>query len=267
MSKRKSLIITASLLLVFAFICFVIAVTIGGDRDSVPKSDDTDDITEDNTGYEVDAELAFLTEHRWIREINCEEHITFARDGFFAYYCSCGSPVDNYDLYDSFEYKDGVISLKGIDEENSVMKVLYYDENYLCLYLEEEKECRVFAEESFANDPYIAQPNSKHAGEGWFMLHVLGYDGESLKAAPYNYDGDAKNEFEKYITDIPVSADIDFYDVTTVDENGEVTTEHSQLTTEDTEYIGEYFTSGYAHFNAEGTVDHMVFYGKTIIQV
>ena len=266
MSKKKSLIITASILLVLAFVCFVIAVTVGVDRDTVPNPEDTDDITVDNVGSEVDAELAFLTEHRWIRNINCEERINFARDRYFFYSCSCGSPVDDYDLYDTFEYKDGVISLKGFDEEDAVMKVVYYDTNYLCLYLEEEQECRVFVDQNLANDPYIAQPAEKHAGQGWLMLHVLGYDGTSLKVAPYNYDGDAKTEFEEYIRDIPVADGIEFYDVTTVDDKGNVTTEHKKLTSEEMSHIGEYYTSGYAQLDSDGTVKYMVFYGKTVIQ-
>ena len=69
------------------FVCFVIAVIVGIDRDTVPNPADTDDITVDNVGSEVDAELAFLTEHRWIRNINCEERINFARDRYFFYSC------------------------------------------------------------------------------------------------------------------------------------------------------------------------------------
>ncbi len=243
----------------------IVAVT--NSREDVPEGIyyGSDITTEEYTEPEIDPELAFLTEHEWIRNVNCEEHINFDRDGYFSYWCSCGSPVDNYDLYDSFEYTDGVIYVKGYDEEDTLMKVIYYDKNYLCLYLEAEKECRVFIDEDIANDPYVEHQNEIYSGEGWLGIDILGYDGEKLKAAPYNYDRDAHNEFKQYIREIPVSEDIEFYSVTTVDDNGAVTTEHFKLDEENIGYIGEHYTSGYAQLNAEGRIKYMVFYGKTTI--
>lgn len=266
MSTKKILTITAVILFILALACIIVAVVTGINKPSDPDVRETGDITtEEYQEPDVDPELAFLTEHRWIRNINCEEHITFARDGYFGYSCSCGSPVDNYDLYDSFEYEDGVVSVRGTDEEDALMRVVYYDMNYLCLYLEEEGECRVFVDEDFANDPF-APSQETYAGEGWLAVHIMGYNGDSLTFAPYNYDGDAKKEFEEYTKEIPTVDNIEFYDVSTVDDNGEVTTEHFKLSEEDIGHIGEYFTAGYAHFNTEGIIDYMVFYGKTIIQ-
>ncbi|MDO4492024.1 MAG: hypothetical protein Q4B85_13250 [Lachnospiraceae bacterium] len=65
---------------------------------------------------------AFLTEHSWVyhNEI-CDETIVFGKDGSFAYYCGCGEPVGNSDLYDSYEYdsKKKEIVLKADDSLNS----------------------------------------------------------------------------------------------------------------------------------------------------
>ncbi|MBR4881498.1 MAG: hypothetical protein IKU19_06155, partial [Clostridia bacterium] len=195
---------------------------------------------------------------------NCEEHISFKADGGFSYWCSCGSAVDNYDLYDSFEYKDDVITVKGCDGDAS-MKVIYYDEFYLCLYLEAEGECRVFADESYANADYTEHDPATFVNDGWAELYVLDYDGNELTLAPIGYDGDAKAEFEEYIRKIKVSDDVEFYSVSTVD-NGVITTEHFKLEETDEEFIGEYYTGGFVNFDVDGDIKYVVFYGKTTIQ-
>ena len=206
---------------------------------------------------------AFLTETDWIRDGECGEHISFKEDGEFSYWCSCGSPVDSYDVYDSFEYEDGVITIIGEDRKTSAT-VIYYDENYLCLYLDEEEECRVFVDSNYTE--YTEPGPATFANEGWAALHILGYNDGRLKVAPINYDGDAKKEFEEYIRDLSVTADIEFYSVESVDDNGDITTEHIKLNEEQISHIGEYYTGAFVNFDTEGNVRYVVFYGKTIIQ-
>ena len=216
-------------------------------------------------GISADRNPEFLTEKSWIRVGNCEEHIRFEEEGEFAYWCSCGSPVDDYDLYDSYSYRDNLITMKG-GEDKTTARVIYYDESYLCLYLEAEDECRVFVDESYANADYAEHEPATFANEGWAELHILGYNDGKLKVAPVNYDGDAKKECEEYIRDLSVTADIEFYSVESVDDNGDITTEHIKLNEEQISHIGEYYTGAFVNFDTEGNIRYVVFYGKTIIQ-
>lgn len=264
MSKKRVFTAVAAILFILGIACIVAAAVIGTREKTAPCVQYGDVTTEEYTEPELDPGLEFLTEHEWIREVNCEEHISFGRDGYFSYWCSCGSPVDNYDLYDSYTYRNDRITVTG-EDGNVGMDVIYHDENYLCLYLEEEKECRVFIDEGFANDPYVEHQNENYAAKGWLGIDILSYDDETLTAAPYNYDRDAHGMFREYIRDIPAAEEIEFYSVTTVDDNGEVTTEHFKLGEEDIEHIGEYYTSGYAQLDKEGRIKYMVFYGKTTI--
>lgn len=265
MSTKNILKAVAAILFILAFVCIIIAVVIGIRKEVDPHVEYGGDMTtEEYAEPEINPETAFLTEPEWIRGGNCAEQFTFGRDGHFAYWCACGNPVDDYDLYDTFEYKDGVITVTG-EGMSADLNVIYRDENYLCLYLEAEKECRVFVNSDYSGSANTEQDPYAFASNNWIELHILNYDGKNLKAAPYNYDGDAKKEFEEYIRDIPVSEDIEFYDVTTVDDNGKVTTEHFKLDEENIGHIGEYFTAGYAQLDAEGRIKYMVFYGKTTI--
>lgn len=53
----------------------------------------------------------------WYRELEADvEYIYFGSDGEFSYYCSCGSPVDDYDMYDQYTYQPEkqTIQLKGV---------------------------------------------------------------------------------------------------------------------------------------------------------
>ncbi len=262
MDKKKILLIISSLLIIVGLtILSVVAITMSRDNgDNTLDPDDTAEYSE----VDIDPVTAFLTEHNWIRVGNCEEHIVFTRNGGFSYWCSCGSPVDDYDLYDSFECNDFLITFTG-GEEKSSARVIYYDEYYLCLYLEAEEECRVFVDESYAYADYVEHDPVSFVYDGWAELYILGYGENEITVAPIGYDGDAKKDFEPYIRNIKLRDDAEFYSVTTVDDKGEVTTEHTKLSEEDENFIGEYYTGGFVNFDAEGNVKYIVFYGKTTI--
>ncbi len=266
MSKKNVLLIISSVIFVIGIaIVFAVAVTSGTDSNDINGIIYGSDIeTDSDTESLVDPELAFLTEHDWIRSVDDTEHISFHRDGTFSYWCSCGNPVDNYDMYDSYEYKDDVITIRGYDADTS-MRVIYGDEQYLCLYLEDQGEIRIFTDSEYAENIHIEHDPAEHAGLGWANLHVLDYDGESITFAPFNYDRDAHLEFDEYIRSVPLAENVEYYSVTTIDDNGEVTTEHFKLEAEDIQYLGEYYTGGYVHFDTEGKIRYIVFYGKTVI--
>lgn len=89
---------------------------------------------------------------RWTRDEGSDiEFIIFSEDGSYIYYCSCGNPVDDSDLYDTFTYNrfSGKIILYSDYTSSDTIKVLYADGEKLELEFD-EGDIRVFEKyESF----------------------------------------------------------------------------------------------------------------------
>ena len=57
-----------------------------------------------------------ITQNNWERDGGGDtEHISFREDGSYAYYCLCGNPVGNSDLYDSYVYDKETNTIKLIN--------------------------------------------------------------------------------------------------------------------------------------------------------
>lgn len=95
-------------------------------------------------------------------------------------------------------------------------------------------------------------------------LSILDYNDGILTVSSYNYENDAAENFE--IWTFPASENISFSTVTVTIENGNETLEHTVLSEDDYEYIGEFYTSGYLEINYDGQVESVVFYGEVIIE-
>lgn len=95
-------------------------------------------------------------------------------------------------------------------------------------------------------------------------LTILKHKDGKLTVSSYNYDRDAKKNFKLWTLD--TSNNITFNSITVVDDNGDVSVENVILSQEDYQYIGEYYSHGYFEFNNTGKVEHITFYGETVIQ-
>lgn len=84
----------------------------------------------------------------WTRDAEHDiETIRFGADGHFAYYCSCGNPVNDSDLCEGYTYDDATktITLNCIettDEMVTKIKIVKCDEN--SLHLDFDGEIRIF---------------------------------------------------------------------------------------------------------------------------
>lgn len=251
------------------FLCLlmaaVICICLAGCTDGAKKKDSTKK-QEENAENKCPE---FLYSHDWMHyNESCTESISFRENAEFFYSCSCGSPVDYYDLYDSYTYieEEKTVRISGPDMEDEDIKVIYYDESYLVLCFK-EKGVQVFLDEEFAYNDYAPHADMEQYGaEGWVYLTVLGYNNETIQIAPFDYDKDAYDSFEPYITTFEHEDEIPFKFVGSVTENGETITKHYDIDADKTEYIGEYYTNAYIHFNNEGKIDEGVFYGALEIQ-
>lgn len=87
-----------------------------------------------NTSTAAEIHPDFLTETDWVYHTNCDETIHFGADGSFSYYCACGSPVGDYDLYDTYTYDASTseITLHPEGDDNTI-KVLQHEDGKLLL--------------------------------------------------------------------------------------------------------------------------------------
>ena len=67
----------------------------------------------ENKEKEIDYSEYLFTDVRWTRDGgNDIETLTFKSDGSFSYYCSCGNPVNDSDLCESYTYNDETKEIK-----------------------------------------------------------------------------------------------------------------------------------------------------------
>ena len=92
-----------------------------------------------------------FTDVSWTRDAgNDIETIVFKSDGKFTYYCSCGNPVNDSDLCESYTYNDDTkeITLDYIEEtEEAVTTIKIVKETETTLELDFDGEIRKFEKE------------------------------------------------------------------------------------------------------------------------
>lgn len=92
-----------------------------------------------------------FTDVSWTRdEGNDIETIVFKSDGKFTYYCSCGNPVNDSDLCESYTYNEDTkeITLDYIEEtEEAVTTIKIVKETETTLELDFDGEIRKFEKE------------------------------------------------------------------------------------------------------------------------
>lgn len=74
----------------------------------------------------------------WSRENGDTEILVFNENGHFTYYCTCGNPVDNADICETYTYnkKTNTITLDCDGKEDEKIKIVEYDEYKLKLEFE-----------------------------------------------------------------------------------------------------------------------------------
>lgn len=92
-----------------------------------------------------------FTDVSWTRDAgNDIETIVFKSDGKFTYYCSCGNPVNDSDLCESYTYNEDTkeITLDYIEEtEEAVTTIKIVKETETTLELDFDGEIRKFEKE------------------------------------------------------------------------------------------------------------------------
>lgn len=213
-------------------------------------------------------ECKFLTDGDWVHyDENIGENliISFNEDYNYYYHCECGEPVGASDVLERFSYnkKKQQINLYGCDGEKAQIDVIYADNDSLCLKI--DGEALTFKNRDSKLEVSLRECAEEYVKEGALPLTVLSFEKGKITLAPYNYDGDARDSFADYIFTLDTTDDISFVSVSVKEERGEETMEVYELTKEDHQYVGEYYTGGFVEINGEGKVSSVVFYGELII--
>lgn len=95
-------------------------------------------------------------------------------------------------------------------------------------------------------------------------LTIIKYQDGIITVSSFNYDGDAKDEFELW--ELECADDISFKSITVTDSNGDVLVENVVLPKKEEKYIGEYYTYGFFEFDNNAKVSKVIFYGENIIE-
>lgn len=210
----------------------------------------------------------FLINANWEgNDTKCVNVISFGENNEFSNWCYCGSPIGDSDLVENFRYSASDKMIYLLDENEEIIEtgnIKYADNMYLVVDL--WGSCYVYEnidmEKTIPRDcalEYVFKDNLTKP-----FLQVLDYKNGTLTVSAHDYDGDAAADFDIWTFD--TDENISFLNVEVRVENGKESIEVLELTKDDYENIGDFYTGGYFEINEEGKVVSIVFYGETICE-
>lgn len=197
----------------------------------------------------------------------CTNSITFGEDMFFSNSCACGSPVGDGDITETFRYIEKDQSLLLYDCDETLIeegKVLFCDDTYLVVNLWDNTYCYQNNDSKYLPEVHSSALNivgTENITKP--LLYIIESSEGMLTVSSHEYDGDSKDLFTTW--QIPVASDVTYKSVTVNIVNDVASLEVFDLTDEDIQYVGEYYTGGYFEFNKSGEVKNIIFYGETIV--
>lgn len=213
----------------------------------------------------------FLTEHSWTHFAICDETISFGEDGDFAYYCACGEPVDDSDLYEKYTYNEdtSTIQLKP-KEDNSIIKVLRYEKSRLLLDFNGTVKEFIDSDDSMISEarPEIEYDTDNVTDGFGSYISIIDKDGSNIVSAPAGYDGDDP-EYKEYLLSERLVDGAEFYEwnLSVTEGSSGIDTESSfrKLTEKQAEEIiaGDAAT-GFVWYNEDAEIEKIVFFGNIV---
>lgn len=207
------------------------------------------------------------------------EGISFTQNNEFFYNCSCGEPVGDSDLYDTYSYdgKDNIVLKASYDDgpNEQILHILFIDDMTLLLDLGDDIV-------EFYNEEKITQCLNANYEETCdnCMIYLEEYDGYSAileltnkeaVIAPADYDGDTADLFKDYKRNVELSENIEFYSLSIEsafkdEERIRHDCTYKQLTTDEVTKMFEYGCNwALTWYNKDGQITKMLFYGTTAV--
>lgn len=203
------------------------------------------------------------------------EVLRLEKNGNFSYNCSCGEGIEDFDVYDSYEYikEKKKIIVHGKDAKDKHIDILGMNEYHLMLRINGKIKDFIIEEEdlksnfySFEGDKYFSGYNSKCA--------IVDIKGNKVTYGPVNYDKEGlyrDGPFESFT----LAENTKFYQVSVQSYNSiqgdneyeefyEV--EKKEIPKKDIEEFIDYGTSySYVWFDKDLNIKKIVFFGHTSV--
>ena len=210
----------------------------------------------------------FLMNANWEgSDEQCTNTIRFRDDFTFGNSCACGSPVGDADLVELFSYDEETKTISLFETEDVLVDegtILFCDDTYLVVNLWGDTYCYQNNDAEYIPEVHSSALDVCGTDEVTKpLLYVVESQDGVLTVSSHDYDGDSKDLFTTW--QIPVASDATYKSVTVNVINDKATLEVIDLTDEDAQYIGEYYTGGFFEFNEAGEVTNIIFYGETIV--
>ena len=227
------------------------------------------DSTKGESSKEPESDADFLTEKRWeYNTLSCTEVLYLGEDGTFSYYETCGNPVGNSDLYETYSYdkEKKIITAHGSDNEVEDMEitVLRYVKDSLLLRIGGN-----IKEFCVKNDvPTPMDSNMYEKLEGYCAyLALRNIEKGMIETAPAYVDMDAGGR--KLIREEKLAETVEFYDLYEElvhpdgDKPDERKVEFKELVLEDVALSEDNsFSAGYVWYNDDLEIVKIVYYGS-----
>ena len=223
-----------------------------------------------NTGSSENKEEypEFLTENSWeYNTLSCTEVLSFREDGSFSYYETCGNPVGNSDMYETYSYDEEkkIITVHGYDDtvEDMEIQVLRYVED--CLLVRIDGAIKEFYAENDVPSP-ISDMYDEVEGYSAYLA-IRNIEDGMIETAPYYMDMDAGGK--ALIREEKLADTVQFYHLyeelihPSGEEPDEMSFEFTELKLEDVAYsVDNSFSSGYVWYNEDLEITKIVYYGS-----
>lgn len=205
----------------------------------------------------------YLTSNDWIFCTDCNETIHFGSGGEFSYYCACGSPVGDSDLYDSYSFDEntGEVRLK---PEGESFTVLRHDENRLLIDFGDRVKEFYNAENDLLTcvSPQTGYDCDNRTAGYSSYVQIVGMKESLLVTAPAGYDGDDP-EYRRLMMESETS-DVAYSEWTLTLKDGEADSVYRDITEKEAaQIIDEGCGTAFIWYSHEGKIYKVMFFGST----
>ena len=210
-------------------------------------------------------------------EVRAEnEVLRLGKDGSFSYHCSCGEPIGDSDIYETYEYDKNKkkIVLCGSEKETKNIELINYNEYHMLLKIDGEIKDFSLVEEDMSSNFFLFEGEKYLSGyDSRCSLVDIDEDKVTYGAIEYDPEGMYRDgPFEKYT----LSKDVKLYELTIASYNSINDAEQLYEEFYEVSYdkikkkdIKEYMenSSNYAYiwFDDELKIEKIVFFGQTTI--
>ena len=203
------------------------------------------------------------------------EVLRLKKDGSFSYNCSCGEEVEDFDVYDTYEYdkEKKQLIVYGADIEDKHIDILSMNEYHLMLRINGKIKDFIIEEEDLISNFYSFE-GEKHFSGYNSKCAIVDIKGDKVTYGPINYDREGiykDGPFENFtLAENPKFYEVSVQSYNSIQGDSEYEefyeVEKREIPEKDIEEFIDYGTSySYVWFDDDLKVKKIVFFGHTSV--